>query len=92
MQFKSIIAVLALALAATATPIEPVAVNLVARTDPPPATTTTVQSCKNGQVFLSKCTALGKTLNPATNNGGLLALIDIALSLGLVVQCVGKSL
>lgn len=87
MQFKSIITVLALAVAATATPIEPVAVNLVARTEP-----ATVQSCKNGQVFVSNCSALGVPLNPATNNGGLLAVIQVALSLGLAVQCVGKSL
>lgn len=91
MQFKSILAVLALAVAVVASPVEPVAVNLVARTTPvaPPAGPT--NTCPVGQTLISKCTVLGVPLTASSPiTGGLIALIQLALSLGLQVQCLRK--
>lgn len=87
MQFKSIIAVLALTVAAVATPVEPVAVNLVARTEPPSS-----KYCPAGQTLVSKCSILGVPINTTSQNTALVALIQAAISLGLTVQCVRKLL
>ena len=87
MQFKSILAVLALAVVVIATPIEPAAVNLN------PATlvkrTTPQEVCSTTNQVASVCTAGGKTLTPSA------ALITIVLSiLGILndLQCLGRSL
>lgn len=87
MQFKSIVAVLALAVAVVATPVEPVAVNVVARTDPP-----TVQNCPAKQVLLSKCSTIGIPLLSGSNSAGLLSLIQALIQIGATVSCVRKSL
>lgn len=82
MQFKSIIAALALAVAVAATPIEPVAVNLVERTNPPPAGL----NCPANQFSLSKCSTGSIPLN-ATNSAGLLTLIQLLLNILIPIQC-----
>lgn len=85
MQFKSILAVLALAVAVVATPIEPVGVNLVTRTSPPPS-----KFCPAGQTLLSKCTVSGVPLSVTSPASALITLIQLALGLGLQVQCLRK--
>lgn len=82
MQFKSIIAALALAVAVAATPIEPVAVKLVERTNPPPATL----SCPSNQFSLSKCSGGGVPLTSA-NSAGLISLIQLLINILVPVEC-----
>lgn len=96
MQFKSIIAVLALAVAVAATPVEPVAVKLVARTTPTPtpaASPSNVIKCKANQVTLSNCVA--KTIlggSSPVSASALISLLQVPLQLLLGISCVGKSL
>ena len=98
MQFKSIIAVLALAVAGAATPVEPVAVKLVARTTPTPipAPPPSNVKCEANQVSLSKCftkNLLGGTSPVSVTN--LISVIEVVLANLLnTVQlfCIGKSL
>lgn len=87
MQFKSILAVLALAVAVIATPIEPAPVNLnpanlVKRTTPQ-------EVCSSKNKVLAVCTANNKTISPDN------IVISIVLSLlGILkdLKCVGRSL
>lgn len=87
MQFKSILAVLALAVAVIATPIEPAAVNLN------PANlvkrTTSQEVCNSKNKVAAVCTA-NNTNVPA---GSIVVTIVLSL-LGLLkdLQCVGRSL
>lgn len=94
MQFKSIIAVLALAFAVAANPVDPVAVKLVPRTTPTPAPAPVVQTCKAGQVFISQCKSIaGIPVNVGTGPRGLISVLSdlVSLGLGLAIQCLGKS-
>lgn len=94
MQFKSIIAVLALAVAVSATPVDPVAVKLVPRTPTTPAPAPVVQQCKAGQVFISNCTANGVPIATASNAGGLLNVLQglLLLPIAANIECLCKSL
>lgn len=87
MQFKSIIAVLALAVAVAATPVDPVAVKLVPRTTPTPAPAPVVQKCKAGQVFISKCSSNGV---PIATLSSLLSLVPVQAL--IPITCLRKSL
>lgn len=94
MQFKSIIAVLALSVAVAAIPVEPVAVELVRRTTPSPTPTppSTGQQCKVNQVLISNCIVNGIPLTSTNLASALVALVQIPLSILIPITCVGKSL
>ncbi|MCJ1342400.1 hypothetical protein MMC31_000583 [Peltigera leucophlebia] len=70
MQFKSIVAVLALAVAVSSTPVEPVGVKLVERT-----TQTPQQACENVGKVASKCTLNG-VLQTASTSASLISVIS----------------
>ena len=97
MQFKSIIAVLALAVAVVATPVEPVAVKLVARTTPPPPPQTPKEICTAKQKVVTTCTTANGTSVSAVQSLGIISgLINAVLGIiGIVpvnLQCIRTSL
>lgn len=82
MQFKSILAVLALAVAVSATPVQP---TILERTNTPQ------QTCQNIGKFASKC-SVNNVDKTATQSLNLLSILTLALSLILNPQCTSRLL
>lgn len=102
MQFKSIVAVLALAVAVIATPVEPAAVKLVERTTPTTTTTTTTQAlCNQSNQVATSCKFKGVQQSAdqvVTLLASLVSILNPVLSLlnnAKILDdltCVGRSL
>ena len=86
MQIKSLIAVLALAVAVVATPVEPVAVKLVERTTPP----TIQEICTAKQKVVTICYKDSSPVS-ASQLFGLISLLSGLLQ-NVELQCICRSL
>lgn len=86
MQIKSLIAVLALAVAVVATPVEPAAVKLVERTTPP----TVQEICTAKQKVVVTCFKNGSPVS-ASQVFGLISILSGILQT-IELQCICRSL